>query len=72
MASRVEFLEIFWVTVCGIDRFEIYIVVCTVLQCILFTCFKQKKMKDSGDEDGSEDDKAEKPNKKMVGKAKGK
>ena len=30
----------------------------------------QKKMKDSGDEDISEDDKSEKPNKKMEGKAK--
>ena len=30
----------------------------------------QKKMKDSGDEDRSEDDKSEKTNKKMEGKAK--
>ena len=30
----------------------------------------QKKTKDSEDEDKSEDDKAEKPNKKIVGKAK--
>ena len=37
---------------------------------ILFTCVMQKKMKDSGDEDRSVDDKAEKPNKKMEGKAK--
>ena len=36
----------------------------------IFTCVMQKKMKDSGDEDISEDDKSEKPNKKMEGKAK--
>ena len=37
---------------------------------ILFTCVMQKKMKDSGDEDRSDDDKAQKLNKKMEGKAK--